>query len=486
MDAKIPVVRQEWINDSYIKRKFLPFEDYFLSPFQGLTFILAGFDVKEKEVLTRKINQCLGRMLNIEPDEALRTCPSAILILNSEKAKELYMDLKIGNKTEGKNILTHQWIEDCISSKRFIKGNQYSCYHLFDKTSENLEKRPVLPGYALENEIKKLEALEPDDEQGLFLSDCVIYCEKLDSSNERKIQKKLIILGGGVYSESYCKAITHIITNKVNVKNEFKINIHDYSLHPFIVLPHWLRDSIIKGCRMSESKYKPIISEDTKESVAPLTKRPTTTNNLIAPAMRGGSEGGSMLFKGISFYIKDELYTPEEAKEIIKKIIVHSGVVTSNKRVNYKVVNDGGNGNVLLNFGKVEGKEYIVVSHRWVDYCIKHKSVANVERNKQIYLLPLPFPSPYKDITKFSLGLTGLRQEDKIVIGRIFEAMGGKVKKELTDVTHIITDKQAATKAIEAAKRNPSISIIDAGWLLDYMEYGTPPNNSKYILDLTS
>jgi hypothetical protein len=100
--------------------------------------------------------------------------------------------------------------------------------------------------------------------------------------------------------------------------------------------------------------------------------------------------------------------------------------------------------------------------------------------------LPLPFTSPYKDITKFSLGLTGLRQEDKIVIGRIFEAMGGKVKKELTEVTHIITDKQAATKAIEASKRNPSIAIIDAGWLLDYMEYGTPPSNSKYTLDLTS
>eukprot|EP00826_Nyctotherus_ovalis_P025097 TRINITY_DN1939_c0_g1_i2.p1 TRINITY_DN1939_c0_g1~~TRINITY_DN1939_c0_g1_i2.p1 ORF type:complete len:484 (-),score=147.55 TRINITY_DN1939_c0_g1_i2:840-2291(-) len=478
--------RSTWVGDSYAKRKFLPVEDYSLPPLQGLTFVLAGFDAKEGEALARRVGQCLGRVLSIEPDEALRTCPSAILVLNSQKAKQLYQDLKLGSKTEGRNILIHQWIETCISSKRCIKGNQYSCQFLFDKAPANEEKQAVMPGYALENEIKKLEALDADDEKGLFLSDCIVYCEKLDSSNERKVQKKLITLAGGVYSETYCKAVTHIILNKINVKNEFKDNIHDYSLPPFIVLPHWLRDSVVKGCRMAENKYKPIISENTKETATFIQKQTNAPLAVATVSAGAAGEGASMLFKGVNFCIKSESYTPERVKEIAKKIILHSGTVTSNKKVNYMVVNDGGAGNVLSDFGKVKDKGYVVVSHRWIDYCIKHKSIVSVEKNKQIYLLPLPFATPYKDIEKYSLGLTGLRQEDKIVLGRIFDIMGGKVNKNLMEVTHIITDKQAADKALEATSRNSAIALIDAGWLLDYLEYGLPPNSSKHTLDLAN
>ena len=192
-----------------------------------------------------------------------------------------------------------------------------------------------------------------------------------------------------------------------------------------------------------------------------------------------------MLFKGIIFSIKEETYDSETIQIIARKIMLHAGIVSKNKKINYMIVNDGGSGNVLMDFGKVKDKSYIVVSHRWIDYCIRHKAIANVEKNKQIYLLPLPFSSPYKDVDKYSLAMSGLRQEDKVVIGRIFEAMGGKLKKELKEATHIITDKQAATKAIEAAKKNRSISIIDAGWILDYMEYGIPPNEAKYNMEFS-
>lgn len=463
----------------------MPFDNYLLPPFQGLLFVLLGFDNDSKEKLKEKIIKTSGIVLDETKKESFENKQLTIIVLNSENAHELYNNLKQEKKTEGKTIVIHDWIEACILTKQAIPGAQYSCKELFEKKLSDSTKQNNKPGYALEEEAKKLENLQPNDEKGLFLSDCIIYCEKLESAEERKNQKRLIVLAGGSYFESYCKAITHVVVNSVSTKNEYKENIMDYTMPPYLVFPQWLKDCIVKKAKMPEEKYKPLISGTSDEPITFANKIKSSTSQQQNSHIQASSNmSNSLLFKDITFCINDTSYPSEKAQDIAHIITKHSGKILKSTKVNYMIVNDGYDKNAFKDYGKVKDQPYLMVSHRWIDYCIKHKQIVSVERNRQIYLLPLPFNSPYKDIEKFIIGLTGLKPEDKIVIGRIYEAMGGKVEKELNKSNVIISDKNAAGKALDAQKRNPKISVVDANWLLDYLELGISPDPEKYKLKI--
>ncbi len=482
IEAKIPIVKQEWIRESAAKGGFLPLEDYLLPPFQGLKVALSGFErgSDEREEISKKIAKEGGKVL----DDGHET-PDCIFVLRGDDAKEIYARLKKKVIADSKRVVVIQdWVEACIKSRRFVVGSDYDCNVLFDKTLKPKAKSPpVRSGYVLDETVKELEGLEANDERGLFLSDCVIYCDRLESAEERKMQKRLVTLAGGCYFESFNKAITHVMLNSVRAKNEYKESIDDYSSPPFLVDHHWLRDCIVKRCHMPEASYKPMLSGLTTTPEV-IGKKATTKSSAPLLSPFAGVATSSMLFKGVTFRIEEKSYSLERVQEMVSTIERHMGtVVRGSRRTNYTIANDGAVGNVMSSYGRTS-QSNVIVSHRWIDYCLKHKSIVNIEKNKQIYLLPMPHASPYEKIEGYVAAFLGLKYEDKLVLGRIFEAMGGKVGKDAGEITHIVTNTQVEAKIKDIVKKRPEVVVVNIEWLLDYMEFGKAPDDAKHRIDV--
>ena len=179
----------DWLEESKRQNCFVPFNEYELPVFKGISVGIIGFgndDYRQiEEILTE--NGATVKIIDITAlDQISSTEPAnnwniALLDLNNYKKYE-----NIINKFSCP-VTSIDWVQDCILQKEFNWPNKHLINKEFNVKSNRPNKRFNLNDEELD---KMLNSVECTSKQFQYLKDCVFYFSKSVDQNTLKHQKR--------------------------------------------------------------------------------------------------------------------------------------------------------------------------------------------------------------------------------------------------------------------------------------------------------
>lgn len=252
---------------------------------------------------------------------------------------------------------------------------------------------------------------------------------------------KIISFCNGFYFDTILESTNYIIVpltfddiNKYQNESDF------ICVTQSIVTYNWFLNSIKEGILLSPELYKP--------------KKPIDKQKIIYL---------SDIFKRESFSICKKTYKEGKIKEIIEKIEQNMGVYFDSENSSdindflgkYIIMNDGYsftlknlvNDNIEKKIGKV------IISHRFLDLCLKMKKIIKV--TDFFDSVPYPFKVPIEEFKNryFYLPPKQFNLQERFCYNHLIKTFGGNVHKLNEKTTHILFKK----KIIRQKRKNKMI-----------------------------
>ena len=241
---------------------------------------------------------------------------------------------------------------------------------------------------------------------------------------------KIISFCNGFYFDAILESTNYIIVPLIfdNI-NEYQNETDFICITQSIVTYNWLIDSIKEGILLSPELYK--------------SKKPIDKQKILYL---------SEIFKRESFSICKKTYKKDKIKEIIEKIEQNMGVYFDSENSSdindflgkYIIMNDGysitlknlTNENTKKKIGKV------IISHRFLDLCLKMKKIIKVT---DFYdSVPYPFVVPNKEFKNryFYLPPKQFNLQERFCYDHLIKTFGGNVDELNKKTTHILFKKR--------------------------------------------
>jgi len=363
--------------------------------FENVKIMLLGFDNSKIKSLTELINKNNGIVTTkIEESEVIIAKENLLTVKENE----------LINKYENK-IVTENWINDSIEQNKFLSLNNYK-YRI----------------YILKHEYEKCESIYKDkDIKSLnYILNKLIFFVSDDFEKETKMMlQKTISLGGGIYYYKLTPLTTHIICSSIN-----ESLTQDFFFKPIQVNQNWIFDCINQEKILAPEEYKPISSFYSSL----ITMENSSKHNLLKNYV---GRLHSTLFKGVIFYICPDSYSTNEKNCIEEDILQNGGEVikpTTNveklKKAKFIIVNDGDNKS--SEFLSLRQDHYqMVISHRYISFCIEKRLVVDLQKTKYVHLMPFPHKVPFEDFKGVCIYFQGFDLMEKTVFEHLTETLGG-------------------------------------------------------------
>ena len=328
--------------------------------------------------------------------------------------------------------------EDCfVENSKTNKVETKNLQRFIKKQEEDIEEH-----------IEKLRH-EPDFRKTMFLMDANISLHNVHDKEERTVISRLVNVSGAFIYDAFIPGITtHIITSHPDKELNGKAGSFDNTVGPYVVTKQWLIDSILSGKREDEKFYLPTNIQQVNNSLS--------TPQLDLQKKKSFAKQGT-LFKSHVFCIETESYSPAEIEDITDQIETNGGSVVSehiqNSVAKYKIMNDGFEkwGGFVLDKND-EGK--YVVSHRFIDRCLKHKTIVSLKKEKAMDLLPLPYKPPYAGTSNLYVAFTLFPSagKDREVLSNLASLMGMNLEFSEANTTHLIVNSEKTAHLQNSAK----------------------------------
>lgn len=376
-------------------------DDFKINCFQGLIICLFGYTEKKHLKALKEMIEKYQGILSLFEQNIDENCDFIVvnpkLNLDNKKLNELE---KFSNK-----MVIEEWLFDCYQNNKFISDLKLYKYknNLFKSSLEVCEKE-ILKNYNSWEEIN-----------GIF-SEYIFYISpNLDKTLKNNI-KKAIGLGKGIVFNTQTKLTTHVICNSntdVLQKDIFK--------NQKLVVPKWVVDCLHQATILPYEDYKPANSENISMSQGIQTIKYEAINRKIY----------SSIFKKTSFSILMESYQENEIKEISDKILQHSGTITkfnlednSHKQSEFLILNDG----YIRTTEVIQNKKnQILISHRYLDFCIEKKEKINIKVDSYFHLLPFGNQLPFSDFLTKVIYFYGFSFKDTDILERLAITLGASI-----------------------------------------------------------
>ena len=435
IENNIKLVTKEWINENNFD-KYLDYEKCAPGCFCGISLLLFGFNEEELKDMKTQIKEKDGEVYT-DPDEA------DLIIVKSDSG---YIDEEIEKleKYESK-IVTEKWYYNCISK------NEYKPID---------EKEDLLNLDDIKNNYEKIITVIESGENKKYID--LFNGKKFSIQGFRnEIKSKIIDIitfCSGVYIDIIVKSTNYVVVPLTfdNIKLIQK-QTNLLGIRPNIVNCNWIIDSIKEGILLSPDIYRPIKSIDYQIYL-------------------------SDIFKGESFCICKATYKDDKIKEIKEKIKQNMGEYFNSgysKDISdfvnkYIIMNDGypeiWNKLINENVEKEMGK--VIISHRFLDLCLKMKKI--IEKSDFFGSIPYPFAVPIEEFKNkyFYLSPKQFSLKEILCYDHLIKTFGGNVDELNEKTTHIlfkIKEISQKTRDKMIKNSNENVKFIRERYFIDYI-----------------
>lgn len=337
------------------------------------------------------------------------------------------------------------------------------------------------------------------------------YIDPIMTREYKELLFYCISLSGGYFIEKKCSMVDFIISNNKNfpiIKSKIK--------SVYLVNPLFIIKSISLKTRLNPFDFLPISTLDifNNNNMNNIT---SNTNNVNHPTIENTNNNLkhynknilSKIFKGVNFFFLKSTYVTETINHMISnydenssnnnnakinnigenktnnneedsetclddiksQVLAHSGDIISNVdmliKVDYVIANDG-YCEVVANFLSENKKnKHIVVSHRFIEYCIEQRKHVNIKSEKLFHVFPMPNKVPFHDFKKTYIKFRGFSNLEENKYRLIAEMLGSNCTDK-HNVTHVIISEEYKSKVKDYKKRLEKYEFKSKIWFLKF------------------
>ena len=440
----IKLVTKEWLDEKKTEQ-YLDEEKCKPGCFYGANLFLFGFNEEEIKNMKKVIKQKDGDIIN-NPEEA-----DVIIV----KSNSIYVDEEIEKLKKYHNkTVTEKWYTYCISNNE---------YKQIDEKKDLLNLELINKNYKII--IDEIKSGQNTKYINLFLGK-IFGIQGFKTEIKSKIIQ-IISFCNGFFFETILETTNYVIVpltfDNINIiQNKTDI----FGIGPSIVTCNWLFDTIKNGAILPPDLYKPIKSID-------IPKNKINNKKIL---YLGDT------FKGESFSIFNNTYSNDKINEIKEKIVQNMGEFFDagdcNEIIDFKakfiILNDGHPyiWNKLINDNAEKQLGKIIISHRFIDECLRMRKI--IECTDFFDSVPYPFPVPLEEFKNryFYLPLNQFSLQERFSYDHLIETFGGNVDELNHKTTHILFKKeQISQRTIDKMikKSNKDVKCIKEGYFTDYI-----------------
>lgn len=376
------------------------------------------------------------------------------------------------------------WLRECIIEGRYLEPSRFALRQQDQKKPSTKSHLNITEDYLH----KLMSKADSSDKMMNYLSGCFIHLFKLPKEDE-KMQRMLLHMGGGLDVTVLIQNLTHIVVESYD-ENDYK-EFNKYS-NVHIVNTRWLMECLVVKNRVPELDYsvpptKTIQtqgsqSNDISRTQAMANKRGAAFEHLTnsSVVVKKQKTVDSLLFdkQYFCFCTKEK----EGYKKFIQVILRNSGMVLKdldcvrdkNIKVDkiFLVLEDGFDNSEFKEFIRgIEGEKFIVVSTRWIMFCIERNVLVKDYLQKGMgHLHPFPFKMPldsFKNI-RFYVDKSGISIDKLSQILETIDIVGATTVTSASDAY----DYQLVYSLSSAQIQSNDEKMRDFKWLIQCVMRG--------------
>lgn len=478
--SNIPIVNKSFIislSSGYInalnenEKEKIDFSKFSLRPLEGISFKIATRKEKNQRE-TNKIQHLEGKIKDLG-GYINETTYDYIIIPN-----EIEFDMNFSSLNMSVCV-SENWLNDIKTE--FIDPiilNEYSYLNFYIK--ERIKNIKI-----------EYSDLNSNQLPSLFQSD-IFYIDSDLNSNYKDLLRLIISTCKGIYVDIPNPFITYIVTNNKNLNYKSCFNVIKK------VNPFFLYDCLIKKSLQDYKEYYPKgeeIENKEKGNINKDNNKDKENNN--ESQIRYSSIIRRSLFKDYNFMIWKKSYSSSNynltlLEKTIEKIQNQSGTLINEveniKLVHYLIVNDGFKLEELIEMKNKNS--FLIVSHRFVNFCEENKKIVNFKKEKYLHLYPLPYKVPFFSFENVRLNFKGFEVSEIEILGLLMKLLGAKVENDYNKMTHIVVYEENEAKAKECISKLKEynllekIKLVNSKWVYDSLLSGKKIDEEKYLIKL--
>lgn len=468
MKWNIPVVTPSYIDECLAENKKLESARFSLKPLEGLNIFILSDDTgvygalqNNFRSLVSAIEGCGGRIALSILDCDYKVLPNSVSIdVNGE-----FIQKNINS------IFTENWIFEIKLAKAFIDPTKAGNFSVLNINLSKLKSDLMAEYY--DCDLDELTHIQ-------FFKDFNFKLDESLSQDYQELLRYCICLGGGFYFYGYNPFITHVITFNKN----YSI-ISNVLGKVLIATPNYIINSIRDKKHYSHMDFIPFSALEIINT--------SNSNSTLLDNYDSSRGPISFLFKDLKFYFWIETYSNKlsELKEYAKAVKMNGGEVIEDKELktqaNYVVINDGFSEMAAEFLGEKKNYSCLVVSHRFISFCITKKKCVDLRLEKFYHAYPLPKEVPYESFKDVKVSFKKFDIKETQSLEYLSEALGASIAAD-NDITHIICkDNTYATEIkqrIQQSRRMQAknIQVVLLKWLTDSLFMGQKAQEKDYLI----
>lgn len=381
-----------------------------------------------------------------------------------------------------------------------------------------------------------------DELPNLFINK-LFYIDELITNNPSykelvDLLKYCINIGKGIYIDRFIPLVSYVVTfNKnININSNSNNNNNCYVVENSIINPSYIMCCIKENKLLDPLNFQPLSSVDILKNKAYDNNQYSNNNDKnqfnkssISNIYNNIHSKVSYLFKGLSFYILEDTYNKEITylKELGKEILIHSGDIyscsnnsdkidtsyiisnikhtisdihlkrasnnnnTITDSLNYIIINDGYSD--LVSFliqekQKNKNFSYIVISHRFISFCIEKNKVYDLKVEKFYHVFPLVHSVPFDSFNNINILFKKFNNQELRNLEYLAIAIGASSGfSDINKTTHIILSDEVNESVIQdyksklnKCKDGNKIKLVSIRWLTESLFYGRKLDEKEF------